>query len=658
MVESLELRRLLSATLDLVITDGAPQADSKFGSAIATNGSLALVASPFYSDAFGFEGKVSLVDTTSGATLHTWAGGANGAFFGGDVAWVDGKIAIGAEGLDAIFIYDANTYAELDTIANPNGGGSTGFGSSMAVIGDDLLVGNNFGGTGEVLRFDLDVTADLDQLVATFESSDPNLSQLGTAITARSGDIFVAARDGASGVVVKFDALTADEEVVATYATPVTALAVTGNTLFVGNGGANEVYQLNADTGSLVHTYSNPSGLGDSIAVNGGQVVFGAVEVAAYVYDFTTFAFVETLDNPAATGTESNDGDFFADSVAALPGGKYLVADPFDDLDDTTLDSGAVYVFSLAIVPPPSNTPPSGAQIAGQADAVRNQTIDFTGAFTDPDLDDSHTIDWDFGDGNTLTDAGLEVSHAFVTTGTFTVTMTVTDEANATTTATFDVTVTASGVQGGVLYVGGSNDANDTVAIKKSDVGGSAVTLNGQAILYSGSKVVIYGGSGNDTITVSPAATVTIEAYGGAGNDSIAGGSGNDIIIGGDGDDVLYGGAGLDVIIGGIGADGIYGEVNDDILIAPSTVHDADSAALNQIMSIWTNGDLFSDRVATLKAGLLTLGEEVPSLNDGDVDILTGKNGDDWFVYDANEDVATDIKSAESVEALSFVPLV
>jgi hypothetical protein len=75
-------------------------------------------------------------------------------------------------------------------------------------------------------------------------------------------------------------------------------------------------------------------------------------------------------------------------------------------------------------------------------------------------------------------------------------------------------------------------------------------------------------------------------------------------------------------------------------------------------MAVWTNGDTFANRVSTLTGGLLTAGEEVPSLSDGAIDTLTGKNGDDWFVFDANEDIATDIKSAESVQALSFVPLI
>lgn len=58
----------------------------------------------------------------------------------------------------------------------------------------------------------------------------------------------------------------------------------------------------------------------------------------------------------------------------------------------------------------------------------------------------------------------------------------------------------------------------------------------------------IYGGDGNDTISVGESAgDATIN--GGSGSDSITGGSGNDILIGGDGNNNLSGGAGDDLII-------------------------------------------------------------------------------------------------------------
>ncbi|MCL4301925.1 MAG: PKD domain-containing protein [Anaerolineae bacterium] len=54
------------------------------------------------------------------------------------------------------------------------------------------------------------------------------------------------------------------------------------------------------------------------------------------------------------------------------------------------------------------------------------QVLTFTGSIFDPGLDDTHTYQWDFGDGNAATDS-LTVSHTYAATGTYDVTLTVTD---------------------------------------------------------------------------------------------------------------------------------------------------------------------------------------------------------------------------------------
>jgi Ca2+-binding RTX toxin-like protein len=217
--------------------------------------------------------------------------------------------------------------------------------------------------------------------------------------------------------------------------------------------------------------------------------------------------------------------------------------------------------------------------------------------------------------------------------------------------------VAASIVQGGILHVGGTGGA-DSIAITK----GGVVTVNGENAGLTSSRIVVYGGVGNDTITVSPSAVVSVEIYGGAGNDSISGGSGDDILIGGDGNDVLYGSSGRDLLIGGNGADSLFGEIADDILVAPSTTYDDNSAKLNDIMDVWADpGATFDARVEIIRTTFLTTAT-VPNLNDGETDFLTGKNGDDWFIYyesdGADRDIAVDIKSTDSQAALAFVPLV
>ncbi|MGB0385430.1 MAG: tandem-95 repeat protein, partial [Ardenticatenaceae bacterium] len=66
-------------------------------------------------------------------------------------------------------------------------------------------------------------------------------------------------------------------------------------------------------------------------------------------------------------------------------------------------------------------------QASGNMTATAGMAIDFTGSFTDPGTLDTHTIVWDFGDGNSATDT-LTPTHSYDMQGTFTVTLTVTDD--------------------------------------------------------------------------------------------------------------------------------------------------------------------------------------------------------------------------------------
>ena len=104
----------------------------------------------------------------------------------------------------------------------------------------------------------------------------------------------------------------------------------------------------------------------------------------------------------------------------------------------------------------------------------------------------------------------------------------------------------------------------------------------------------VLGGSGNDSITGSPAAneldggtgddTITGGSGddlidGGTGNDSVSGGIGNDAIDGGTGNDSLVGGVGNDVIDGGIGDDTIRGEIGNDTLDGEAGMDQVDGGA-------------------------------------------------------------------------------
>jgi PKD repeat protein len=83
--------------------------------------------------------------------------------------------------------------------------------------------------------------------------------------------------------------------------------------------------------------------------------------------------------------------------------------------------------------------------VAQTVEAGSDQTINegdiasFSGNFTDPG-NDTHTIDWDFGDGTTATGT-LTPTHVYADNGEYTVTLTVTDDDGGVGIDTLNVTV-------------------------------------------------------------------------------------------------------------------------------------------------------------------------------------------------------------------------
>jgi Ca2+-binding RTX toxin-like protein len=202
------------------------------------------------------------------------------------------------------------------------------------------------------------------------------------------------------------------------------------------------------------------------------------------------------------------------------------------------------------------------------------------------------------------------------------------------------------------------NDSMDGGAGNNSLVGGGG----DDTLLTGAGNDVIDGGAGNDYVN------------GGAGNDSLKGGVGSDILIGGDGADIMVGGDGRDLLIGGSGADNLVGDAQDDILIAGSTAHDANPAALMAILAEWTGNGTYNERVAHLTSTSATggglngsvrlivdagaVGQSV--FNDSDIDTLTGSAGQDWFL--ANRiadnggplDVVIDLTTGETNTDIDF----
>jgi parallel beta-helix repeat protein len=85
------------------------------------------------------------------------------------------------------------------------------------------------------------------------------------------------------------------------------------------------------------------------------------------------------------------------------------------------------------------NTEPI-VQAGNNQTADEGSSVSFSGSFTDPDVEDTHTIEWDFGDGHTSS-ASLTPSHTYANNGSYTVRLTVTDSSSRTGTDSLTVTV-------------------------------------------------------------------------------------------------------------------------------------------------------------------------------------------------------------------------
>ena len=320
-------------------------------------------------------------------------------YFGGSVAVSGNNLLVGApnddnqgeEGSGAAFLFDATMGDLRQTLLNPSPARYDYFGGSVAVSGNHLLVGAVFdGGVGEsgsgaAYLFDA-ATGDL--LQTLLNPSPDNFDLFGTSVAVSGNNLLVGASNDdnqgeeGSGAAYLFDAATGD--LLQTLLNPSpdradsfgTSVAVSGNNLLVGAPGNEDqgekssgaAYLFDAATGDLLQTLLNPSPdngdfFGISVAVSGNNLLVGASNEdsqgvrnsgAAYLFDAATGDLLQTLLNPSPVEAED-----FGGSVA-VSGNNLLIGASYDDNQGATF-SGAAYLYQLAS--PPTTVPEPGSAL-------------------------------------------------------------------------------------------------------------------------------------------------------------------------------------------------------------------------------------------------------------------------------------------------------
>ena len=141
---------------------------------------------------------------------------------------------------------------------------------------------------------------------------------------------------------------------------------------------------------------------GGSVALHGAFTDPGESDSPIYRWDFGDGAAVQNTLDP--THTYADDG-------------IYTVTLTVTDKDNA---SGADTLLVTV-----SNVAPTVQLGTDRTVGVGESTL-FTGTFGDPGLMDTHTLEWDFGDGQTATQ-GLTHTHEYTAEGSYTVALTVTD---------------------------------------------------------------------------------------------------------------------------------------------------------------------------------------------------------------------------------------
>ncbi|MBD3887280.1 hypothetical protein IFO70_37500 [Phormidium tenue FACHB-886] len=322
-----------------------PRESDNFGDAVSLTDNQALIGSPALSETSD-AGTAYLFNTKSGELVQSFVNpnSTGDDDFGEAVALKDEQALVGARGDDtgatdsgAAYLFDTQTGELLQSFVSPTPNEDAGFGETVALVDDRVVIGAPEGVQGDAESTALGA-------VYLYDANTGELLQSFTNPTASEGSEFGE------------------------------GIALSGNQILIGAPGddtgatdSGAAYLFDTQTGELLQTFFNPepvegADFGESVALTDDYVVIGAANNdtgatdsgVAYVFDIQTGDLLQTIVNP-----DPEADDLFGDSLVVNEDNEVLIG-AFSD-GTTSPNSGAAYLFELSS----SSVSSSGNRIYG-----------------------------------------------------------------------------------------------------------------------------------------------------------------------------------------------------------------------------------------------------------------------------------------------------
>ncbi len=379
----------VQATPPLILNDPTPTGADNFGASVAISGNRALVGAPLDDTLRKDVGQVSLFDTTTGALLRTFDSPSPTLFdrdhFGTSVAISGNNIVIGAPGDDTngvsvgqAHLFDATTGGYLNTFNDPTPTLADNFGSVVAIDGDYVLIGAHLDDSihtdaGQAYLF----SASTGALLQTFDNPSPSDGDhFGISLAIDGDNVLIGAPEDDTikkntGQAYLFSASTGTLLQTFNNPTPMqgdnfgTSVDIDGDNVLIGaplvNGSevnTGKAY-LFSTTSGLLQTFNGPttgSGyFGTSVAISGDNILVGAPfdsTLGSFTGEVNLFSAatgvrLETFNDPMPTISDTFGG------AVAIDGNTILVGARFDD----TLGPNIGQAFIVSAVPLPAALP-------------------------------------------------------------------------------------------------------------------------------------------------------------------------------------------------------------------------------------------------------------------------------------------------------------